>query len=49
MKEISKAPYFGSVYEISRETYVAEVIKLIVNLIQVTNAPKDSWVVLHLY
>ena len=42
LEEIQKTaekPHFGSVYEISREEYLAHV----------TNAPKESYVVLHLY
>eukprot|EP01016_Furgasonia_blochmanni_P043427 TRINITY_DN5897_c0_g4_i1.p1 TRINITY_DN5897_c0_g4~~TRINITY_DN5897_c0_g4_i1.p1 ORF type:complete len:282 (-),score=90.36 TRINITY_DN5897_c0_g4_i1:238-1083(-) len=39
MKEKAARPYFGSLREISKQDYVQEV----------TNAPKDVWVVLHLY
>lgn len=38
-KEISKKPHFGSVYEISRDQYIE----------QVSNAPAESWVLIHLY
>jgi len=39
MIEISKKPHFGDVYEISRDEFIS----------QVTNAPKEAFVVLHLY
>lgn len=39
MKKVAEKPHFGSVYEINREEY----------LTHVTNAPKDSYVFLHLY
>ena len=39
IKKISEKPHFGSVYEISRDDYITHV----------TNAPKESFVVLHLY
>ena len=39
MKEIAKKNRYGSVQEISKDQYIAEV----------TNAPKEDYVVLHLY
>lgn len=39
MNKIAKKPHFGSVFEISRDEY----------LTHVTNAPAESFVVLHLY
>ncbi|KAL4455074.1 hypothetical protein ABPG74_006456 [Tetrahymena malaccensis] len=39
LQEVAKKPHFGSVYEISKDQYVE----------QVTNAPPESWVILHLY
>ena len=39
MKEFASKPKFGKVYELRKHEYIAEV----------TNAPKDVYVVLHLY
>ncbi|EGR28939.1 phosducin family protein, putative, partial [Ichthyophthirius multifiliis] len=39
MQEIAQKPHFGSVYEISKDQYVEHV----------SNAPPESWVVLHMY